>query len=180
MPPIFETDPEPDFDHLVQGYGWADFRAHPPAQQALVLPEIAAWCRGGERVSAADIIRASAGIRDTRRRVIARCAAFDYVISPTMATEAFAAEERWTPGGTVHHPFCFPFNLSEQPAISVCCGFTQGGLPVGLQVVGQRFDDAGVLRVARAFEAESRPLPQAPIHGALPPAAIGPDTRSVR
>jgi aspartyl-tRNA(Asn)/glutamyl-tRNA(Gln) amidotransferase subunit A len=117
MAPVFEADPEPDFDHLVQAYGWSDFSTLPEERQALVLPAIAEWCRGGARVSAADMIRASAGIRDTRRRVIARCAAYDYVISPTMATEAFPADAPWTPGGTVHNPFCFPFNLSEQPAI---------------------------------------------------------------
>jgi Asp-tRNA(Asn)/Glu-tRNA(Gln) amidotransferase A subunit family amidase len=157
MAPVFEADPEPDFDHMVQAYGWSDFRTLPAERQALVLPAIAEWCRGGARVSAADMIRASAGIRDTRRRVIARCVAYDYVISPTMATEAFPADAPWTPGGTVHNPFCFPFNLSEQPAISVCCGFTAGGLPVGLQIVGRRFDDAGVLRVARAYGAASAP-----------------------
>jgi aspartyl-tRNA(Asn)/glutamyl-tRNA(Gln) amidotransferase subunit A len=79
-----------------------------------------------------------------------------------MATEAFAAEAPWTPGGTVHNPFCFPFNLSEQPALSLCCGFTHGGLPVGLQVIGKRFDDAGVLRAARAFEAKRPALPAVP------------------
>jgi len=163
MPPIFDADPEPDFDHMVQAYGWSDFSTLAPDRQALVLPEIAAWCRRGERVSADDMIRASAGIRHTRQRVIARCAAFDYVISPTMSTEAFAAEHPWTPGGTVHNPFCFPFNLSEQPAISVCCGFTAGGLPVGLQIIGKRFDDAGVLRVARAFEKVRAPLPEVPL-----------------
>jgi Asp-tRNA(Asn)/Glu-tRNA(Gln) amidotransferase A subunit family amidase len=162
MPPIFDADPEPDFDHMVQAYGWAEFSTLGAERQALVLPEIAEWCRGGERVSAADMIRAGAGIRATRRRVIAGCAPFDYVISPTMATEAFAAEAPWTPGGTVHNPFCFPFNLSEQPSISLCCGFTGGGLPVGLQIVGRRFDDAGVLRVARAYERSRSPLPGRP------------------
>jgi aspartyl-tRNA(Asn)/glutamyl-tRNA(Gln) amidotransferase subunit A len=151
---------------MVQAYGWADFSTLAPDRQALVLPQIAAWCRGGERVSAADMIRASTGIRHTRRRVIARCEAFDYVISPTMATEAFAADAPWTPGGTVHNPFCFPFNLSEQPAISVCSGFTAGGLPVGLQIIGKRFDDAGVLRVARAFEKVRHPLPGVPLPSA--------------
>lgn len=159
MPPLFDADPESDFDHMVQAYGWADFSTLAPDRQALVLPQIAAWCRRGEHVSAADMIRASAGIRETRRRVIAGCAAFDYVISPTMATEAFGAEDPWTPDGTVHNPFCFPFNLSEQPALSICCGFTASGLPVGLQIVGKRFDDAGVLRVARAFESIRPVLP---------------------
>jgi len=44
------------------------------------------------------------------------------------------------------------FDLSGQPAMSVPCGFTAGGLPVGLQLVGRRFDEATVLRAAHAFE----------------------------
>src|SRR5438105_3303408 len=56
-------------------------------------------------------------------------------------------------------PFTYPFNLTGQPAASVPCGFTRGGLPIGLQVVGRRFDDATVLRASAAFEA-ARPWAQ--------------------
>jgi Asp-tRNA(Asn)/Glu-tRNA(Gln) amidotransferase A subunit family amidase len=49
--------------------------------------------------------------------------------------------------------FTYPFNLTGQPAISLPCGFTREGLPMGLQVVGRRFDDVTVLRAAAAFEA---------------------------
>src|SRR2546428_2581240 len=49
-------------------------------------------------------------------------------------------------------PFTYPFNLTGQPAASVPCGFTNEGLPIGLQIVGRRFDDAGVLGAAAAFE----------------------------
>ena len=48
--------------------------------------------------------------------------------------------------------FTFPFNLTGNPAASIPCGFTKDGLPVGLQIVGRRFDDAGVLRASAAFE----------------------------
>ena len=77
-----------------------------------------------------------------------------------MAITPYAAELPWPAGGTRHNPFCFPFNLSEQPALSVCCGLTESGLPVGLQIIGKRFDDAGVLRVGRAYEAARPPLPR--------------------
>ena len=50
--------------------------------------------------------------------------------------------------------FTSPFDLTGQPAISVLCGFTDGGLPVGLQLVGRRFDEATVLLAAHAFEVE--------------------------
>ncbi len=49
-------------------------------------------------------------------------------------------------------PYTPPFNLTGQPAASVPCGFTRDGLPVGLHIVGRRFDDASVLRAAAAFE----------------------------
>jgi aspartyl-tRNA(Asn)/glutamyl-tRNA(Gln) amidotransferase subunit A len=42
--------------------------------------------------------------------------------------------------------------MSEQPAISINAGYTAAGLPIGLQIAGRRFDDIGVLRLARAWE----------------------------
>ncbi|SLN53254.1 amidase [Oceanibacterium hippocampi] len=95
-----------------------------------------------------------------RNRLGVRMAAFhreyDLLITPATAVAAFdvgrlAPDDAngdwmsWT-------PFSFPFNLTQQPACSVPCGFTSGGLPVGLQIVGDRFADALVLRAALAFE----------------------------
>ena len=48
--------------------------------------------------------------------------------------------------------FTIPFNMTGQPAATIPCGFTKDQLPVGLQIVGNRFDEAGVLQVSRAFE----------------------------
>jgi aspartyl-tRNA(Asn)/glutamyl-tRNA(Gln) amidotransferase subunit A len=52
--------------------------------------------------------------------------------------------------------FSYPFNWSGSPAASLPCGFTPAGLPVGLQIVGRRFDDLRVLQASAAFE-EARP-----------------------
>jgi aspartyl-tRNA(Asn)/glutamyl-tRNA(Gln) amidotransferase subunit A len=49
--------------------------------------------------------------------------------------------------------FTYPFNLTGQPAIALPCGRTAGGLPIGLQLVGRRFEDALLLRAAAAVEA---------------------------
>src|SRR2546428_13849507 len=56
-------------------------------------------------------------------------------------------------------PFTYPFNMTGQPAASVPCGFTKEGLPIGLQIVGRRFDDPTVLRASAAFE-RARPWAQ--------------------
>jgi aspartyl-tRNA(Asn)/glutamyl-tRNA(Gln) amidotransferase subunit A len=83
---------------------------------------------------------------------------YDFVLTPTVATTAFDVGQltpldndnnawmAWT-------PFSFPFNLTQQPAASVNCGFTKDGLPVGLQIVGKMYDDAGVLAASSAYEA---------------------------
>jgi aspartyl-tRNA(Asn)/glutamyl-tRNA(Gln) amidotransferase subunit A len=78
------------------------------------------------------------------------------VISRVARVSTFAAE--WAsptndPSTTMDHiGFTLPFNMSEQPAISVPCAHDSAGLPIGLQIIGRRHDDLGVLRLARAFE----------------------------
>jgi aspartyl-tRNA(Asn)/glutamyl-tRNA(Gln) amidotransferase subunit A len=84
---------------------------------------------------------------------------YDLLLTPTVACPAFAlgldhpsevAGKAVAPYGWL--PYTYPFNLTGQPAASVPCGFTRDGLPIGLQIVGRRFDDALVLRAAAAFE----------------------------
>ena len=84
---------------------------------------------------------------------------FDFILTPATAVPAFGVD-RMSPGDTDPYwlwmpwtPFSYPFNLTQQPACSINGGFTSAGLPIGLQIVGRMFDDAGVLRAARAFEA---------------------------
>jgi aspartyl-tRNA(Asn)/glutamyl-tRNA(Gln) amidotransferase subunit A len=82
---------------------------------------------------------------------------FDLLVTPTLPIAAFEAgmlaPKRDDNGKWVNWtPFTYPFNLSQQPAASICCGFTRKGLPVGLQLVGRMFDDHTVLRAAFAYE----------------------------
>jgi aspartyl-tRNA(Asn)/glutamyl-tRNA(Gln) amidotransferase subunit A len=51
-----------------------------------------------------------------------------------------------------HIAFCLPYNMSGQPAASLNCGFTADGRPIGLQIAGQRFDEAGVIWMSKLFE----------------------------
>jgi aspartyl-tRNA(Asn)/glutamyl-tRNA(Gln) amidotransferase subunit A len=91
---------------------------------------------------------------------------WDYLLTPSVSVAAFPAD-RLQPEHWPQHPwdwlswaeFSYPFNWSGSPAASVPAGFTPGGLPVGLQIVGRRFDDLGVLQASAAFE-EARPWAQ--------------------
>jgi aspartyl-tRNA(Asn)/glutamyl-tRNA(Gln) amidotransferase subunit A len=61
-----------------------------------------------------------------------------------------------------HIVFTLPANMSDQPSIAVPAAMTAGGLPIGLQITGRRFDDLGVLRLARAWERLRPSLPAYP------------------
>jgi Asp-tRNA(Asn)/Glu-tRNA(Gln) amidotransferase A subunit family amidase len=86
---------------------------------------------------------------------------FDLLLTPTLTVVPFP-HPGGPPGpaavnGTPIEPFAgwhltYPFNLTGQPAISVPCGFSPDGLPIGLQLAGPRHADAAVLRAAAAYE----------------------------
>lgn len=86
---------------------------------------------------------------------------YDLLLTPTLAVPPFKlGSSAPVEIAGVSRPmdwlaFTYPFNLTGQPAASVPCGWTDDGLPVGLQIIGRRFDDVTVLRAAAAFEEAS-------------------------
>jgi aspartyl-tRNA(Asn)/glutamyl-tRNA(Gln) amidotransferase subunit A len=148
---------------------WLDISALPPARREKVLPYIREWVAPGAGYSAAEVFRGFSQIAVLRDAAVAACAPFDFVLSPVSSMPSFPAE--WAgplndPARAMHHiGFTLPFNMSEQPAASIDCGHTDSGLPIGLQIIGHRHDDLGVLQLARAWERlrpTSRPWPQPP------------------
>ncbi len=88
---------------------------------------------------------------------------WDYFIMPTASVAAFPANLLQPPDWPQHEwdwfswaEFTYPFNFAGNPAASIPCGMTRAGLPIGLQIVGRRFDDLGVLQASAAFE-KARP-----------------------
>ena len=162
---------EPDLYHALDLFFRARLAAQlldlPPERLALVLPFVREWAMAAVRSSAIEGARALAKIFEMRARCHAVLNRVDYLLTPTLPIPPIAAEDA-CPGNDPDHPFdhiCFtaPFNQSEQPACSVPCGVDPEGLPIGLQIVGRRFDDLGVLQMARAFEQLCAPLPPWPM-----------------
>jgi aspartyl-tRNA(Asn)/glutamyl-tRNA(Gln) amidotransferase subunit A len=135
---------------------WNDFAALSPEKQAKVLPFIAKWCMGGADLSARDVIKGVNNTMAIRAASVKAMQPFDYVLSPTSPVPTYPAE--WEmPSNSVdramdHIGFTMPYNMGEQPASSINCGYTKEGKPIGLQIAGHRFDDSGVMRLSRWFE----------------------------
>jgi aspartyl-tRNA(Asn)/glutamyl-tRNA(Gln) amidotransferase subunit A len=77
----------------------------------------------------------------------------DVIVGPTTPGVAFKHGEKEDPLAMyLNDIFTVPANLSGNPGVSVPCGFSASGLPIGLHVVGRAFDEATMLRVAHAYE----------------------------
>ena len=167
MQPFLTRQMLDGMDHAWRMRSHLDLAALPDAQRDKVLPYIRQWADSVKDMPGTAAFVAMSQFHATRVATVAACHPYDYVISPTAPIAAFAAE--W-PSPTQdpmrpleHIAFTVPFNMSEQPAASINCGYTEEGLPIGLQIAGRRFDDLGVLRVSRAFEKlrdPQRPWPE--------------------
>ncbi|HJS32842.1 MAG TPA: amidase [Alphaproteobacteria bacterium] len=121
----------------------------------------------GARRSARDWLDADAVRADLGQKMAAFHRRYDLLLTPSVAVPALPVSQDlneperesewidWT-------PFSYPFNMTRQPAASIACGLTSAGLPIGLQIVGALFDDATVMRAARAFEA-AQPFVRPPV-----------------
>jgi aspartyl-tRNA(Asn)/glutamyl-tRNA(Gln) amidotransferase subunit A len=145
------------FDVLWSAGAAAGVAARPRERTSQLDPGLAALAERGALQSALDWLAA-----DVRRAEIGTAMGrfhqeHDLLLTPTLPIAAFEAGRDVPPGWPNRDwpswtPFTYPFNLTQQPAISVPCGTTASGLPVGLQIVGPRHAEALVLRAARAFE----------------------------
>jgi Asp-tRNA(Asn)/Glu-tRNA(Gln) amidotransferase A subunit family amidase len=143
---------------------WLDISALREERRARILPFIVAWAKRGATLSGERVFRGYSQMAAMRDAAVAACRPYDVVLSPTSPIPTYDAELAMPTDDPErpfeHIGFTLAFNMSEQPAASIDCGRTRSGLPIGLQIVGHRHDDLGVLQVARAWEA-MRPTPPA-------------------
>lgn len=141
---------------------WVDIGALPAEKQAKVLPYIFQWAEGGRDLPGDRVYRGMSQMMAMRDAALKVIEPYDFILSPVSPVPSYPAE--WaSPVNDPARPFehiCFTVaaNMSDQPAISVHAGLTAAGLPIGLQITGRRFDDLGVLRMARAWEKMRGPI----------------------
>jgi aspartyl-tRNA(Asn)/glutamyl-tRNA(Gln) amidotransferase subunit A len=169
MPPFMSQAMLDGMDHLWRIRSFVDLNALPASQRDRVLPYIRAWADSAAGFGGEHVFRAFSQFHATRVAAVEACARYDYVISPVSPNMPAPAEDASPTNDPLrpleHIGFTVPYNMSEQPAASINCGYSTDGLPIGLQIAGKRFDDLGVLKVSRAFElirGPQKPWPQPP------------------
>jgi aspartyl-tRNA(Asn)/glutamyl-tRNA(Gln) amidotransferase subunit A len=135
---------------------WDDLEKLTPAERGKTLPYIHQWAQKAQKLSGVDVIRgfnATMAIRAAAGKLFHD---LDYVISPVSPVVNFGAELP-SPQNDPAKPFehiCYtvPWNMAENPAVSINGGYDAKGFPIGVQIIGRRFDDLGVLALAKTFE----------------------------
>jgi aspartyl-tRNA(Asn)/glutamyl-tRNA(Gln) amidotransferase subunit A len=140
---------------------WAVHKENVERSSELYQAETLRRLRTGEKISAAEYMQRRRELEEVRRAITAVFSDVDALITPTMPMPAPAIEElkanpeQLRPAELRLLRNTRPFNVWGLPAISVSCGFTKGGLPIGLQIAGPHWREDLVLRVARAYEQET-------------------------
>ena len=141
---------------------WHDRYLREPERRARYTPEVRFLMDAGKFVFATDFLKAQRLRRVLIDEVRAVFAGVDVLATPSLPLRAWEVSESHVQiGGQAEHVlhacwrYTYPWNLTGLPALSVPCGFA-GGLPVGLQLVGQPFDEAMILRAGHAYQEATR------------------------
>lgn len=151
-------------DMFWRARAWSDMSKLSAERRAKILPYITQWAETAQELDGMSVYRGFSQIGAMRDAALAVSAPYDFLISPTSPVVTYPAEL----ASPIHDPqkpfehiaYTVAFNMSEQPAVSLNCGYDSQGYPIGLQIAGRRFDDLGVLRLARAYE-KMRPAQKA-------------------
>lgn len=161
-------NPTPAFRTLFAA-GLAHAARHMSAEQrAHFEPGYAAMIAVGEKITRTEFMEASEVSMTLSRQMRLFHQTYPILLSPTVAVAPFQAgvlsPQDYDPDDWLSwSPFTYPFNMTGQPALTVPCGLTGEGLPVGLQMVGTHFSEKLLLSAAHAFEkANAHPAGRAP------------------
>lgn len=166
VPSVMTGEMLAGLDAFWRARSWDDISKMSPGQRAKILPFIRQWAEAGADLSGVDVIRGFNATMAIRANAAVLFADFDYVISPVAPIVNYSAELP-SPTNDAQKPlehigYTVAWNMAENPAVSINGGFDAKGFPIGVQIVGRRFDDLGVLKMAKAFEGLRGPQPPWP------------------
>jgi aspartyl-tRNA(Asn)/glutamyl-tRNA(Gln) amidotransferase subunit A len=169
VPPVMDGAMLIGLDAFWRARSWDDISRLPAEAQQKILPFIYQWAQAGAKLTGSDVVRGFNTTMAIRANAAKLFADIDYLISPVAPIVSYAAELA-SPTDDPQRPlehigFTVPWNMAENPASSINGGFSSNGFPIGVQIVGRRFDDLGVLRMTKALEemrGPQRPWPTPP------------------
>jgi aspartyl-tRNA(Asn)/glutamyl-tRNA(Gln) amidotransferase subunit A len=135
---------------------WGMMTALSDERRARILPYILEWAGAGANASPVQVAQGFDQTFAMRRACAAAFEGLDAILSPVNPDVSYPAD--WpTPSNDPTRPFdhigfTVPWNMGEQPAASINCGFSKSGMPIGLQIVAPRFADLRVMALAKAYE----------------------------
>jgi len=169
VPAVMTREILDGLDNFWRARVWDDLSKLTAAERGKALPYIVDWAEAGAKLSGVDVIRGFNATMTIRAAVAKLFCDLDYVISPVSPVVNFPAEFASPVNDPAkpfeHIAFTVPWNMSENPAVSINGGFDKKGFPIGVQIIGRRFDDLGVLAMAKAFEGlrgPQQPWPRPP------------------
>lgn len=154
--PVMTQEMLDGLDDFWRAKFWGDIAVLSDDSQSRILPYIFEWAKGGADVSGVRAVRGFGQTIEMRKTCGALFSTVDAVLSPTNPVISYPAD--WaSPTNDPQRPFehiafTVPWNMSEQPAASINCGFSKSGMPIGLQIIGPRFGDLAVLKLSALFE----------------------------
>ena len=175
--PVFATlgcelhDAEPDLTDVdevfqtLRAAAYAAAHGRDLARHRAMLKDTVVWnIERGLALTADDVARAAERKAELDQRIVAFFSNYDFLILPVVQVTPFPVETEWvrTINGVPLATYidwmatCYAVSCMGVPAISVPCGFTPDGLPIGLQIVGGHRRDFAVLQLARAFEQRTK------------------------
>ena len=154
-----DTDPTIAFSiHWIIESGY-NFEPYLDDWKGKMDPTLVTWAEMGLQMPASSLPRAMKTRTEFYESVYETFKDYDLLVTPTTACPAFelgiASPSEINGIGvspTGWMPFTFPFNLTGHPAASIPCGWTSDNLPIGMQIVGKRFQELLILQVSKAFE----------------------------
>lgn len=154
--PLVEKADIRTFGSVLIVRGLPELLAVPEDQWHLLPPDLLQRMSDHRSMSAVEHVANEKAVEAFRQRIAAVHDAYDYVLSPVFPTLSFPAEKTAPPDGTDIDSIGFTavYNLSGLPAGTVPAAMSASGLPIGVQIGGRRFDDAGVLAVLGLLERE--------------------------
>lgn len=140
------------------GYAY-DLKKHLKKWRDQMMPNLISFIEAGKTQTAMELEKADHHRRKVFEILYKVLQEYDILICPTTPIPAFDAEMKYpeTIGGRsasvlTFIGFLYPFNITGLPAANIPCGWSSDGLPIGMQIVGKRFDELTILQVSKAFE----------------------------